>query len=100
MPLSYNVVSIDSSSTLSTTVDTVFVNPTSSQTVNVNLPAISGNGQRYLIKRCDLTESTVVVIPNGSNTIGGASTQSLSQGQIIELTSYDTEWVVVLNIAT
>jgi len=97
MVLSYNVQLIATSTTVGSTVDTLFVNPTES-TVNITFPAISGNGQRYFLKRCDSSESTVVIIPTGSNTIGGSSTQNIGQGQCLEFVSIDTNWELVFNI--
>ncbi len=99
MVLTYNVQTITSSASVGTTVDTLFVNP-SDPTVNVSLPAISAAGQRYLIKRIDAGDNTVVILPNGSDTVAGASSQSISAGQVIEIVSTDdSNWEYVLNLS-
>jgi hypothetical protein len=102
MVLTYNVQTITSTTTVGGTVDTLFVNPPDDNaTINVSLPAITADGQRYLIKRIDSTAATVFILPNGSDTVAGSSTQSISAGQVVELVSISssTNWEYVMNIA-
>ena len=98
MVLNYTVQQVSSTTNLSTFIDTVFITAADA-TVNINLPAIAANGQRYLMKRVDSTDNGVYIIPNGSDTVGGSSSQFISNGQVIELVSFDGNWEYTQNLA-
>ncbi|AYV78849.1 MAG: hypothetical protein Edafosvirus39_2 [Edafosvirus sp.] len=100
MVLIYNVLNVTSTATATTSVDTIFINAVD-PTVNVNLPAVTSDGQTYLIKRIDQTGNSVYILPNGSDTIGGSSTQAISNGQIIQLVSTinNSNWEYTSNIS-
>src|SRR5437667_4502370 len=98
MDVTYNVQTITDASTVGTTIDTICIDPQNS-TVNINLPSISADGQRYLIKRIDASENSVFILPNGSNTISNSSTQSIGPGQVIEIVSIGTNWEYVQNLS-
>jgi hypothetical protein len=97
MVLTYNVLNVTSTTILATNYDTVFVN-NSGGSIIINLPLITSDGQRYLIKRIDNNEDLVLLVPNGSDRIGNNSSQSLGNYQVIEIVSSGSNWEYVNNV--
>ena len=65
--------------------------------VSINLPAAADNVDRVImVKKVDGTSNNVVVDPNGSETIDGATSYTLStQYQAVSIISDGTEWHIV-----
>lgn len=62
--------------------------------MTVNLPAATGSGKRLTVKNVNV--GTVTVDGSGSETIDGATTQSLSQWQRVQLLDYASgAWVIL-----
>ncbi len=63
-----------------TSSDTVVIADASSNNVTITLPAASGvTGYRYYVKRKDGSANTVTIARTGSDTIDGATSQTLNQ---------------------
>lgn len=97
MVLTYNVLNVSSTTTLTTNYDTVFVNNMGG-TIILSLPAITADGQRYLIKRLDNQPDMVCLIPNGSDTIYGQSSQNVGNYEVIEIVSSGSNWEYTNNV--
>lgn len=98
MVLIYNVLNISTTSTVPTTIDTIFINALD-QTINISSPEISGNRQRYLIKRIDYSSNYVILLPDGLDTIQNSNNQSIGGRQIIEIVSNGSNWEFIQNIS-
>ena len=86
MVLTYNVLNVSATVTLTTNIDTVIVNNPGTSII-ITLPAITAPGQRFLMKRSDNDPNSVIIIPNGSDTIYNQSSQNIGNGQAIEIVS-------------
>jgi hypothetical protein len=86
MVLTYNVLNVSSTVTVATNIDAIIIN-NPGNTIIINLPKITALGQRFLIKRIDNDSNQVLLIPNGSDTIYNVSTQTVGNGQCIEIVS-------------
>jgi lysophospholipase L1-like esterase len=71
-----------------------------SSTLTVTLPAAASNaGRKYTIKKIDDTANTVVVDANASETIDGATTQTLtSQFDAITIQCNGTSWFILARV--
>lgn len=96
MVSAYTIQTVTASATLSSLNDAVFITASSSD-ITITLPMILTNGQKYLLKRFDSESVTVSIIPNGSNTISGSSSQNIGNSQIIEIVSFNGDWTYVAN---
>lgn len=100
MTILYSVLTVTSSTTVSTSYDTLYVDATNGS-ITITLPAITSSGQRYLIKRVDLSTNTCTIVSNGTDTIFNASSQDISSSQVYEIISIlgsPNNWVCYLNI--
>jgi len=92
----YPISEINATSTLKRYVETTLVDA-SSAAVTVNLP-YGIKGERYSIVKVDNTSNNVLIDPNGSETIIGASTYSLpNQYDAITIQFDGTEWFALSN---
>jgi phosphatidate phosphatase APP1 len=82
--------------TIGTTHHTVLCDATSAG-FTITLPtAASSSGRIYIIKKIDATVNVVTIDGDGSETIDGATTQSLStQWQTLRIQSNGTSWYVI-----
>lgn len=65
-------------------------------TITINLPAASGNKAKIHIKKVDSGSNTIIIDGNASETIDGATTQTLYfQYQSITLVSNGTSWFII-----
>jgi len=80
-----------------TTSDCVILVDASAAAVTISLPTASGNtGLTYVIKKIDSSGNNVTIDPNGSETIDGSSTVTLSsQYSYRMIVSDGSNWVVV-----
>jgi len=92
-------VTITGNTNLATNVEIVFINPTSPNSVSINLPAITQDGMRYWIKRLDDAASSVTLIASSGDIIDGSSSMSLATGQIIDIISWGNSWLLFMNIS-
>lgn len=68
-------------------------------TISLLAAATAGNGFRIVVKKIDNSSNAVIVDGNGSETIDGATTSSMStQYDSINLISNGTNWNEILNI--
>ena len=90
------ITTISSTTTLDATHCTVLVDA-SSAAITVNLPAASGRvGRIYNIKRIDNSVNTVTIDGNASETIDGATTQTLiTQWSTMTIQSNGTGWYIL-----
>lgn len=86
---------LSANTTLDATHDFVPVT-TAASTITITLPAVSGNtGLTYTIMKADSGAGTVVITPNGAETINGDTTYTLKkQYETIEIVSNGTLWFV------
>jgi hypothetical protein len=93
MVLLYNVQIVTTTTEVSNQNDTILINAVD-EIVNVILPQIMSNGQRYLIKRNDETTNSVYIIPmtNTLDTVNGTSSQTIYNSQVIEVVSIGSNW--------
>ena len=75
------------------TSDDYYIRCSGSTGFDVTLPEITGGGKTYIIK--NVTDTTVNVLPDASNTIDGESTYSLGLNDTLQLIAQDTEWNVI-----
>ena len=70
--------------------------------ITLNLPAAVGSeGKEYIIKKIDATANTVIIDPDGAETIDGAATKTLSsQWQSLSVVSDGTSWYVQIGSTT
>lgn len=80
-----------------TAFDCVILVDASAAAVTISLPTASGNaGLTYVIKKIDSSGNNVTIDPNGTETIDGATTVTLSsQYSYRMIVSDGTNWVVV-----
>lgn len=89
-----DIATITSDTTLDNTHHVVIVDATSGN-VTITLPAVSGiEGRFYHIKRTDSSVYTVTIQPDGSETIDGETSQTISQYDNIQITA-GTEWSII-----
>jgi hypothetical protein len=70
-----------------------------SNTFTVSLPTAVGiDGKIYIVKNSG--SGTITVDPNGSQTIDGALTKTLSPGDVLQITSDGTNWKITGGIGT
>lgn len=71
------------------------VNATSG-TITISIPSASGNaGKRWIIVKADSSTNSVIIKPDGSETINGAATYSLSaQYDFVEIMSNGSEILI------
>jgi hypothetical protein len=87
-----------SSGTLNiTTLGTYFRVDASSGSLPVNLPAAANNRKRVInIKKVDSSSNTITVDPNGSETIDGSSTVTITaQWANLTIISDGSNWLIV-----
>ena len=86
---------------LSTSVDTVFINPTNPNlSITVNLPDISStDGIRYWIKRLDSAAPSAVIVADGTQLIDGSTSMGISTGQVYDLVSINGNWTLLNNVS-
>ena len=77
--------------------DRVILCDATGNSITVSLPSASGiTGRVYTIKRIDSSANTVTIDPDGSETIDGASTYSLSsQWDFVTIVSDGSNWVII-----
>lgn len=75
------------------TSDDYYIRCSGSTGFDVTLPEITGGGKTYIIK--NVTDTTVNVLSDASNTIDGESTYSLGLNDTLQLIAQDTEWNVI-----
>ena len=67
-----------------------------SNAITINLPAASQAGRRYEIKKIDATSNAVTIDGNGSETIDGATTITItSQYESVTIVSDGQDWFIV-----
>jgi hypothetical protein len=90
------IQTVTSNTTIGTTHHTVLCDATSAG-FTITLPtAASSSGRIYIIKKIDATVNVVTIDGDGSETIDGATTQSLStQWQTLRIQSNGTSWYVI-----
>lgn len=90
-------LSTSGSSTTALSTDAVINVDATTQGVTVDLPAASGNsGKVYYVKKIDPSGNAVVIDGNGSETIDGATTQSITgQYDSILVVCDGTEWWII-----
>jgi hypothetical protein len=96
MVLSYTSVNCTTSNiTLTSAVDTVFVNvPQQTDPVYIYFPTITQDGQIFLVVRYDNTTTPVFVYPGTGNTIlSYAEPQYVGSAQTYQYTSIGTNWM-------
>lgn len=86
MVLIYNIIDVSSTTTITPDYDMILVN-NPGVVILINLPQITQNGQRYMIKRLDNDPNLVSLVPNGSDKIYNNSSQTLGNYQVIEIVS-------------
>lgn len=77
--------------------DTVIIADATSNSITVTLPVASGSpGYRFFVKRKDATGNTVTIVRSGSDTIDGATSQTLNQ-QYTSMTvvSDGSNWYII-----
>jgi hypothetical protein len=82
----YNVTSSD---------ETILGNATGGD-ISLFLPAVSGTqGKKYSFKKIDSSSNSVIIDPDGAETIDGAATYSLAtQYRTVEIESDGTQWLI------
>jgi len=74
---------------------TIFANATSTN-ITVTLPTAANIiGRQYIIKRVDSSGNSVTIDPDGSETIEGASSKSLTDQRSIVIQSDNSNWWIV-----
>jgi hypothetical protein len=94
--LGLNVTSITTTTALDATHYTVLCDATSGA-ITVNLPtAASATRRVYIIKKTDVSANAITIDGNGSETIDGATTQSLpTQWAYFTIQSNGTAWFII-----
>lgn len=66
-------------------------------TKTINLPAIASNlGREYLLKKCDTSTNSVILDPNASELIEGASTLTMyAPGATYRIVATATQWEII-----
>ena len=92
------ISTITSTSTLNATQNVILVDATSAA-VTINLPAVSTiSGREYIIKKIDSSGNAVTIDANASETIDGATTQSLAtQWKYMTIKCDGTSWFIIAN---
>lgn len=82
--------------TITATDSTILVDATSGN-ITITLPAVSGTtGRQYVIKKIDSSVNTVTIDGNSSETIDGATTQSITtQWDAITIQSNGSAWFII-----
>lgn len=93
---SSSITTVSTTTTLDATHFVVLADATSG-TITINLPAVSTlTGRRYTVKKIDGSANTVVLDGNGSETIDGATTQTLSGiYESLTIQNNGTAWFIV-----
>lgn len=91
----FDVQAVSANTTLDTTFDIVEVT-TGNSTITINLPTAVGiKGKPYLIKKVDSGSGSAVVDGNGTETVEGQLTYSLTnQWQYVEIYSDNANWKI------
>jgi len=94
--VSFAVKSVTANYT-ATASDRVILCDATSNSMTVSLPSASGiTGRVYTIKKVDSSANTVTIDPNGTETIDGSSTYSLSsQWDFVTIVSDGSNWVII-----
>jgi hypothetical protein len=90
---------ISASTTAAATDYTLLINQVAANPVTVSLPTcVTANGRVYNVKKIDATTSTVVIDPNGSQTVDGNATTGISiqyESLQVQCDASSTNWFIL-----
>ena len=94
--IDYNTTSVTTNTTITQTSGLVTLVVTCSSTdITIYLPTAAANEASYNIIKVDSTANKVIIDPDGSETIDGASTMYIyDQWNFLQIQSDGTNWVV------